>query len=161
MTAGNRFVNIRCVNGKGCRARFGTTTTFGLYNKEHTMNATMPMLPRESELPEDTIRRCAYFLWLDRGCPEGTDWEHWFEAKQLLSEAGAAGVKNSSRADDASPGFSIGNTVAARLSDPTHRFHAPGLSHDDRLTVVAGEARQRVRGRRSGGSLRAQPKKPN
>jgi hypothetical protein len=56
--------------------------------------------------------------------------------------------------------FSIKTTVAAHLSDPAHRFHAPGAVHDGRLDVIAGEARQRVRGRRFGGSLRSKPKKP-
>ena len=59
---------------------------------------------------------------------------------------------------DTPAALSIKNTVAAHLSDPTHRFHAPGSKHDIRLDVVAGEARQRVRGRHFGGSLRAQQK---
>lgn len=43
---------------------------------------------------------------------------------------------------------SIKETLAAHLSDPTHRFHAAGGSHDDRTNVAAGGALQRMRGRR-------------
>ena len=44
--------------------------------------------------------------------------------------------------------LSIKTTLAAHQSDPTHRFHATGGTHDDRATVAAGGALQRMRGRR-------------
>jgi hypothetical protein len=47
--------------------------------------------------------------------------------------------------------FSIRKTVAGHLTDPAYRFHALGKSHDFRSNVAAGEARQRVRGRRHTG----------
>jgi hypothetical protein len=125
------------------------------------MNATMPTPPRESEPPEERIRERAYFLWIERGCPQGEDLEHWFMAKQQLQTAGdLAAADNPPRKHATAARLSIGNTLAAHLSDPTHRFHAPGTARDHRLDVVEGEARQRVRGRHFGGSLRAQPKKP-
>jgi len=43
---------------------------------------------------------------------------------------------------------SIRETLATHLSDPAHRFHAPAGSHDNRTTVSAGGALQRMRGRR-------------
>lgn len=52
----------------------------------------------------------------------------------------------------------IKDTVASHLSDPTHRFHATGKPRDNRRTVIAGEAPQRVRGRHFDSSLRATPK---
>ena len=48
--------------------------------------------------------------------------------------------------------FSIRKTVAGNLTDPAHRFHGLGKSHDFRSNVAAGEAPQRVRGRRHTGS---------
>jgi hypothetical protein len=39
--------------------------------------------------------------------------------------------------------------IAAQLSDPTHRFHPPGASHDDRRDVAAGKAPQRLRARQT------------
>lgn len=50
-----------------------------------------------------------------------------------------------------SPGpdhHSIRETLATHLSDPAHRFHSPAGSHDNRTTVSAGGALQRMRGRR-------------
>jgi hypothetical protein len=110
-------------------------------------------------MSEHQIRERAYHIWLERGCPHGADGEHWHEAQQQLLWAAAAGTQPPPHPGEAPAHFSIRSTVAAHLSDPTHRFHAPGTTHDDRRDIVAGEARQRVRGRRLGGSLRAQPKK--
>jgi len=50
-----------------------------------------------------------------------------------------------------SPGLdhrSIRETLATHLTDPAHRFHSPAGSHDNRTTVSAGGALQRMRGRR-------------
>lgn len=43
---------------------------------------------------------------------------------------------------------SIRETLATHLSDPAHRFHAIGGTHDDRVDVAASGALQRKRGRR-------------
>lgn len=43
---------------------------------------------------------------------------------------------------------SIRETLATHLTDPAHRFHSPAGSHDNRTTVSAGGALQRMRGRR-------------
>lgn len=116
---------------------------------------------RESELQEEEIRVRAYFLWLERGCLHGEDCAHWFAARQqLLAERGSTADHRSEHAPDRSSHFAIEKTLGAHLSDPTHRFHAPGTAHDARLDVVAGEARQRVRGRHFDSSLRPRPKKP-
>lgn len=121
------------------------------------MNPTTPEITRNVAGPEESIREHAYFLWRERGCPVGQDWDDWFAAEQhALSALPGADVKTP--ASTGGEHFSIKHTLAAHLSDPTHRFHAPAAAHDDRLNVIAGEARQRVRGRRLGGSLRSQPK---
>ena len=39
--------------------------------------------------------------------------------------------------------------VAARLSDPAHRYHTAAASHDGRRHVAAGVALQRLRARQS------------
>ncbi len=54
--------------------------------------------------------------------------------------------------------LTIKDSVANSLSDPAHRFHGTGPAHDDRLDVIAGEARQRVRGRHFDTSLRSSQK---
>ena len=110
--------------------------------------------------PEHRIREGAYFRWLDLGRPHGDDQAHWFWARQQLIARDLAPDKGPTPAADPSPHFSIQNTVATGLSDPTHRFHDRKTPHDARLDVVAGEARQRVRGRHFDSSLRAQPKRP-
>ena len=127
--------------------------------------STSGTFSREIDTPEeDHIRVRAYYLWFDRGCPNGTDRQDWFAAKQQLHTAATLSASDtpapaSAPATDAPPHFSIRQTVAEHLSDPTNRFHPPAATHDGRVDVIAGEARQRVRGRRLGGSLRAQPKK--
>lgn len=45
-------------------------------------------------------------------------------------------------------------------ADPAHRFHKTGKPNDDRRTVAAGEALQRVRGRHFDSSLRPAKKAP-
>jgi hypothetical protein len=122
------------------------------------MNSNPQISSPRPVIPEHLIRERAYFLWLEQGAPHGADGEHWFTAQEELLAAGGSGAKNPPHPTDATEHFSIRQTVADHLSDPTHRFHAPGGSHDGRLDIVAGEARQRVRGRRLGGSLRAKQK---
>lgn len=112
------------------------------------MNTITPPTADESTTLHERIRERAYFLWLEAGQPDGEDLVHWYAAvghieghDQPVSDSKSLPSKTSS------PHFSIRSTVAAHLSDPTHRFHNPALAHDDRLNVVAGEARQRVRSR--------------
>lgn len=39
---------------------------------------------------EQRIRDRAYAIWLDEGCPEGRDAEHWFQAERaILAETAA------------------------------------------------------------------------
>ncbi|MES1167503.1 MAG: DUF2934 domain-containing protein [Pseudomonadota bacterium] len=118
--------------------------------------------PRRPPPSEDQIRQRAYFLWLERGGPEGEDRAFWYAAEQqLLEDQPAAAPDQPASAANVTDHYSIRHTLADHRSDPTHRFHAPGVPHDDRLDVIAGEARQRVRGRRFDNSLRAQPKSPH
>ena len=124
------------------------------------MNSTTHSLPPGPEPAEHEIRERAYFLWLERGALAGTDWEHWFAAKQELMRSSAATSAMESLGGNANPSrLSIQQTLAERLPDPGHRFHSTGPAHDNRTDVVAGEARQRVRGRHFDGSLRPQKKK--
>lgn len=112
---------------------------------------TTPTESQEHESPEDMIRRIAYFRWIDSGCTNGNDWDHWLSAeKQLLAAMMPVAVDEGSGVSPTH--FSVRTTVAQHLSDPTHRFHAPGAAHDARLDVVAGEARQRIRARQPRGA---------
>jgi hypothetical protein len=115
-------------------------------------------LLHESDPTEHFVRERAYFLWIDRGCPLGDDLSHWFTAEQQMLVAGEPAAAAPTPAAVPPPTLTIRHTLAAHLADPAHRFHNPEHSSDERTRVVAGEARQRVRGRRQGGKLRAQPK---
>ncbi len=46
------------------------------------MNTAATVRPTESE-----IATVAYQLWLDHGCPVGTDQEDWFRAQAMLRNA--------------------------------------------------------------------------
>ena len=48
--------------------------------------------PTESEIAE-----VAYQLWLDNGCPAGSDQEHWFRAEAMLKNAIVAKPEDRSR----------------------------------------------------------------
>jgi hypothetical protein len=48
--------------------------------------------PTESE-----IAALAYQLWLDNGCPVGSDQEHWFRAEAMVKEALVAKCEDLSR----------------------------------------------------------------
>lgn len=41
---------------------------------------------REQPDRDEEIRRMAYHLWLDEGCPHGRDREHWFQAEYRWRE---------------------------------------------------------------------------
>lgn len=41
---------------------------------------------------EQRIRERAYAIWQEKGCPEGSDHEHWFLAEQEVAGASAAAV---------------------------------------------------------------------
>jgi len=122
------------------------------------MNPNPAQSPHVPQSSEDLVRQVAYFHWIDSGCPTGNDWAHWFAAEQRLLVAEASLLDAPRRKPAPSPHLTIRSTLAAHASDPTHRFHEPAAAHDARLNVVAGEARQRVRGRHLGGSLRSPAK---
>jgi len=110
---------------------------------------TKPTVPTvQQEPPEAWIRERAYYLWLNRGCPQGDDQQDWLAAKaQLTAEAGPATTTLYPKADDTLQHFSIRQTLDQHESDPAHRFHAPSVVHDSRLNVAANEMPQRIRGR--------------
>ena len=65
------------------------------------------MSPTESE-----IAAVAYRLWLDKGCPDGSDREDWFRAEAMLKYAFAAKWEDLSRRPsiprrDARPEFEV------------------------------------------------------
>lgn len=105
-------------------------------------------------VPDQQIRDRAYFRWLDLGRPDGDDLAHWFWARQqLATPASATDREPAPHAPDTGP-RPADNTAASALPDPTRRFHDRQTPRDARLDVVAGEARQRIRGRHFDSSLR-------
>lgn len=124
------------------------------------MNPNSSVSLPDTALPEHQIRERAYFRWIDLDRPHGDDQAHWFWAREQLAAELVPPIDSPTSPEPAPEHFSIRRTLASGASDPTHRYHAPATAHDARLDVVAGEARQRVRGRHFDSSLRAQPKKP-
>ena len=57
-----------------------------------TAKQTMANVREAIERPnrEDEIRRIAYQLWLDEGCPHGRHLDHWFQAESIWREQQAA-----------------------------------------------------------------------
>jgi hypothetical protein len=53
---------------------------------------------------EEEIRRIAYHLWLDEGCPHGRHLDHWFKAESLWLEQQAAMPPEAPRPVRANPG---------------------------------------------------------
>ncbi len=123
------------------------------------MNSLPSLSLSDPALPQHLIRERAYFRWLDLGRPDGDDQAHWFWAREQLAAASHATEHQPAAESSSSAHFSIQGAVATGLSDPTHRFHDRQKPRDARLDVVAGEARQRIRGRHFDSSLRAEPKK--
>lgn len=39
------------------------------------------------EIPEEDIRKCAYYLWLEAGRPAGRDLEFWHAARERLGHS--------------------------------------------------------------------------
>jgi hypothetical protein len=98
------------------------------------------------ESPDTWIRERAYYLWLERGCPEGEALQDWLAATAEFAARPAAAATYPE--DKYTPEtFSIRHTIDQHESDPTHRFHSPAVAHDSRLNVAANEAPQRIRGR--------------
>lgn len=151
--------NIRVMKAKRCRATCPVKRNF-LPATKPVMKTTPSISLPDSALPESQLRECAYFRWLDLGRPDGDDLAHWFWARQQLGAPELPAEHRPAPPALPSAHFSIQNTVATGSSDPTHRFHDRRTPQDARMNVVAGEARQRVRGRHFDSSLRAQPKKP-
>jgi hypothetical protein len=46
--------------------------------------------PSTYEPAEADIQKCAYFLWLEEGRPEGQDLDIWLTAKELLKHRAAS-----------------------------------------------------------------------
>jgi hypothetical protein len=40
--------------------------------------------PASCQPSEAQIQHAAYLLWVEEGCPEGRDQQHWFAAKEML-----------------------------------------------------------------------------
>jgi len=47
----------------------------------------------ESTITEEEIAGRAYELWMERGCPEGTEVQDWFQAENELKRRVAQGLR--------------------------------------------------------------------
>jgi hypothetical protein len=63
-----------------------------LQRSSETMSAAAPVRPTDTE-----IAAVAYRLWLDKGCPVGSDQEDWLQAEAMLKNALVAKCENVSR----------------------------------------------------------------
>jgi hypothetical protein len=123
-----------------------------------------PMNPTPSaslhDFLDEKIRERAYYLWLDDGCPDGKDWQHWYKARQqVLAAIPLVVSEQRPRRAGGSSQLSIRSTAAGEPDDLTPRFHAQVVAPADRRNAVEVESRQHGRGRRSGSSRRSRPKK--
>lgn len=53
------------------------------------MNRSLPHPPTPFEPAEADIQKCAYFLWIEEGRPDGQDLDIWLTAKELLRHRAA------------------------------------------------------------------------
>lgn len=65
----------------------------------------------------EQIAALAHALWIDRGRPEGGDWEHWFEAERQLRSA-ARPEANETRLDPATAPAARIERVLDRVASP-------------------------------------------
>lgn len=64
------------------------------YPEQHEVHDGPPL----GNTSEDEIARRAYQLWRERGCPEGSAQQDWFEAaEQLRAHTNSAGARSASR----------------------------------------------------------------
>ena len=70
---------------------------------------------------ENEIATLAYHLWLDSGCPIGSDQEHWFRAEAMLKDALLPGCEDLSTRP--SIPCSDTRTVYERVTDFTWEGH--------------------------------------
>ena len=66
------------------------------------MNARKPPQPLARPAKSE-IATIAYQLWLDNGCPVGSDQEDWFRAEAMLNSALVAKCEEVSRPPSISP----------------------------------------------------------
>lgn len=112
------------------------------------MTATHPNPSPPHEALEDRIRQRAYDIWLERGCPDGDAWSHWFTAKEeIISFIASPATPDHAAESSQAPLPTLRTTANARSADPEHRFHSPTAALDRRTNVAANEAPQRIRGR--------------
>lgn len=52
---------------------------------------------------EQRIRDRAYAIWQERGCPDGSDHQHWFDAEQEIAAETASATAKKPAAGKAAP----------------------------------------------------------
>ena len=82
-----------------------------------------------SAIPENAIARRAYELWLDRGCPEGSPEEDWYQAVLQLTPIGQATATSPQRpaVETAGPGESSGPVMGGRSAAGRQRSPSADL----------------------------------
>lgn len=100
--------------------------------------------PSQAHVSDAEIRRLAYQLWEQSGCPAGDDWTHWFAAEShlranLVTHGEAAQHKNH-------PSSKVSRETASAEPLPGSAGH-----HDRRTDVAASGRMQRRRARQAGG----------
>jgi len=65
---------------------------------------------------ENEIATVAYQLWLDSGCPIGSDLEHWLRAEAMLRNALTPTLEDPSRCPPPPPATDTGSKMAAKFA---------------------------------------------
>jgi hypothetical protein len=69
---------------------------------------------RLHEPPETEIQKTAYYLWQQKGCPDGCDLDIWLEARELLRHHAAV------------PAATAAAPARVMAPKPTVQIHFPG-----------------------------------
>jgi hypothetical protein len=65
------------------------------------------------KIPEDHIRKAAFYIWLEEGRPEGKAEEHWEAARARLAAEAEQAPKTKARARKAAAGGTPGSRAKA------------------------------------------------
>ncbi|CAH2601067.1 conserved protein of unknown function [Rhodovastum atsumiense] len=96
---------------------------------------------------EQRIRERAYFLWLEDGCPEGRDRDHWERAEDLVAmeEHPGAGLLPNPQGHEAIPGVTVEEaSIQKNLGEFPDRFADQGewrqtpMTRDERAREARG-----------------------
>ncbi|MGQ9371825.1 DUF2934 domain-containing protein [Azospirillum sp. A39] len=102
---------------------------------------------------DERIRQRAYEIWLEQGCPEGCDHEHWYRAEREIAaltvpvpptiEVPAEKPVRSARRAKAADGAKAGAAAAAAKETPRKRTAKADVAAEDAPAATTRKTRSR------------------